>query len=113
MHGIREVVLAIGDRMLGVVLILALIARTRHPDDSLEALRANLVNHRLEVIMQCFIRNFKSQVPMVETKPIMVTEIDWSPEDPDKASEGQVLHEHQSRNPYAIDTDYHPIALPD
>ena len=35
-----------------------------------------------------FIRNFKSQVPMVETKPIMVTEIDWSPEDPDKASEG-------------------------
>lgn len=25
---------------------------------------------------------------MVETKPIMVTEIDWSPEDPDKASEG-------------------------
>lgn len=36
-----------------------------------------------------FIRNFKSQVPMVETKPIMVTEIDWSPEDPDKASEDQ------------------------
>ena len=35
-----------------------------------------------------FIRNFKSQVPMVETKPIMVTEIDWSPEDPDKANEG-------------------------
>lgn len=35
-----------------------------------------------------FIRNFKSQVPMVETKPIMVTEIDWSPEDRDKASEG-------------------------
>ncbi len=35
-----------------------------------------------------FIRNFKSQVPMVETKPIMVTEIDWSPEDPDKKSEG-------------------------
>lgn len=35
-----------------------------------------------------FIRNFKNQVPMVETKPIMVTEIDWSPEDPDKASEG-------------------------
>lgn len=35
-----------------------------------------------------FIRNFKSQVPMVETKPIMVTEIDWSPEDPDKVSEG-------------------------
>ena len=25
---------------------------------------------------------------MVETKPIMVTEIDWSPEDPDKANEG-------------------------
>ena len=35
-----------------------------------------------------FIRNFKNQVPMVETKPIMVTEIDWSPEDPDKANEG-------------------------
>lgn len=35
-----------------------------------------------------FICNFKNQVPMVETKPIMVTEIDWSPEDPDKASEG-------------------------
>ena len=35
-----------------------------------------------------FIRNFKNQVPMVETKPIMVTEIDWSPEDPDKKSEG-------------------------
>ena len=35
-----------------------------------------------------FIRNFKSQVPMVETKPIMVTEIDWSPEDPDKKNEG-------------------------
>ena len=35
-----------------------------------------------------FIRNFKDQVPMVESKPIMVTEIDWSPEDPDRASEG-------------------------
>ena len=35
-----------------------------------------------------FIKNFKAQVPMVTTKPIMVTEIDWSPEDPDKASEG-------------------------
>lgn len=35
-----------------------------------------------------FIRNFKAQVPMVESKPIMVTEIDWSPEDPDRSSEG-------------------------
>ena len=35
-----------------------------------------------------FIKNFQAQVPMVTTKPIMVTEIDWSPEDPDKASEG-------------------------
>ena len=35
-----------------------------------------------------FIRNFQKQVPMVTSKPIMVTEIDWSPEDPDKASEG-------------------------
>ena len=36
-----------------------------------------------------FIKNFQAQVPMVTSKPIMVTEIDWSPEDPDKASEGQ------------------------
>lgn len=35
-----------------------------------------------------FIRNFHNQVPMVTSKPIMVTEIDWSPNDPDKASEG-------------------------
>ena len=35
-----------------------------------------------------FIKNFKNQVPVVETNPIMVTEIDWSPEDPDRASEG-------------------------
>ena len=35
-----------------------------------------------------FIRNFQKQVPMVTSKPIMVTEIDWSPNDPDKASEG-------------------------
>ena len=35
-----------------------------------------------------YIKNFQAQVPMVTTKPIMVTEIDWSPEDPDKASEG-------------------------
>ena len=35
-----------------------------------------------------FIKNFQAQVPMVTSKPIMVTEIDWSPEDPDKASEG-------------------------
>lgn len=35
-----------------------------------------------------FIRNFQNQVPMVTSKPIMVTEIDWSPNDPDKASEG-------------------------
>ena len=35
-----------------------------------------------------FIKNFQAQVPMVTSKPIMVTEIDWSPENPDKASEG-------------------------
>lgn len=35
-----------------------------------------------------FIRNFQNQVPMVTSKPIMVTEIDWSPNDPDKANEG-------------------------
>lgn len=35
-----------------------------------------------------FIRNFQKQVPMVTSKPIMVTEIDWSPNDPDRASEG-------------------------
>ena len=35
-----------------------------------------------------FIKNFQAQVPMVTSKPIMVTEIDWSPEDPDKANEG-------------------------
>ncbi|MED9898430.1 MAG: cellulase family glycosylhydrolase [Prevotella sp.] len=35
-----------------------------------------------------FIRNFQNQVPMVTSKPIMVTEIDWSPNDPDRASEG-------------------------
>lgn len=37
---------------------------------------------------EAFIRQFQKQVPMVTSKPIMVTEIDWSPEDPDKASEG-------------------------
>ena len=35
-----------------------------------------------------FIKQFQAQVPVVTSKPIMVTEIDWSPEDPDKASEG-------------------------
>ena len=35
-----------------------------------------------------FIKQFQAQVPMVTSKPIMVTEIDWSPEDPDKTSEG-------------------------
>ena len=35
-----------------------------------------------------FIRNFQTQVPMVTSKPIMVTEIDWSPNDPDRANEG-------------------------
>ena len=33
---------------------------------------------------EAFIRQFQKQVPMVTSKPIMVTEIDWSPEDPDK-----------------------------
>lgn len=35
-----------------------------------------------------FIKNFQAQVPMVTSKPIMVTEIDWSPNDPDRANEG-------------------------
>lgn len=35
-----------------------------------------------------FIKNFQAQVPMVTSKPIMVTEIDWSPNDPDRTSEG-------------------------
>lgn len=35
-----------------------------------------------------FIRNFKNQVPVVETNPIMVTEIDWSPNDPSRKDEG-------------------------
>ena len=35
-----------------------------------------------------FIKQFQAQVPVVTSKPIMVTEIDWSPEDPDKTSEG-------------------------
>ena len=56
MHGIREIVLAIGDRILGVILILALITCTRNPDNSLEALDANHIHYRLEEIMQCFIR---------------------------------------------------------
>jgi hypothetical protein len=38
-----------------------------------------------------FIKNFQAQVPMVTSKPIMVTEIDWSPNDPDRANEGQEL----------------------
>lgn len=42
-----------------------------------------------------FIRNFQNQVPMVTSKPIMVTEIDWSPNDPDKASEGHYNEWHQ------------------
>ena len=35
-----------------------------------------------------FIQNFKKQVPVVETNPIMVTEIDWSPEN----SNGAIDH---------------------
>ena len=56
MYGIREIILTVGDRILGVVLILALITCTRNPDNSLETLLANHIHHRLEVIMQCFIR---------------------------------------------------------
>lgn len=37
---------------------------------------------------QTFINNFHSSVPVVDSKPVMVTEIDWSPEDPDRSSEG-------------------------
>lgn len=32
---------------------------------------------------QSFINQFHAQVPVVDTNPIMVTEIDWSPENPD------------------------------
>ena len=39
---------------------------------------------------ETFIRNFKSQVPVVETKPVMVTEIDWSPNDPSRSDEGHL-----------------------
>lgn len=35
-----------------------------------------------------FINQFHTQVPVVDTNPIMVTEIDWSPYDPDRANEG-------------------------
>ena len=52
MYCIREVVLAIGDRILDVILVLTLITCARNPDDSLEALLANHIHHRLEVIMQ-------------------------------------------------------------
>ena len=31
---------------------------------------------------QAFIRNFQNQVPVVTSKPILVSEIDWSPEQP-------------------------------
>ena len=56
MHGIREVVLAIGDRMLGVILVLALITCTRNPDDALETLGTDFIQYRLEEIAQCLIR---------------------------------------------------------
>lgn len=46
-----------------------------------------------------FIKNFQAQVPMVTSKPIMVTEIDWSPEDPDRASEGHWNEWHQWTQP--------------
>lgn len=46
-----------------------------------------------------FIKQFQAQVPMVTSKPIMVTEIDWSPEDPDKASEGHWNEWHQWTQP--------------
>ena len=35
-----------------------------------------------------FINQFHSQVPVVDTNPIMVTEIDWSPNDPSRTDEG-------------------------
>lgn len=37
---------------------------------------------------QTFITNFHNDVPVVDFKPVMVTEIDWSPEDPGRTSEG-------------------------
>lgn len=35
-----------------------------------------------------FIANFHSSVPVVDYKPVMVTEIDWTPEDPSRSGEG-------------------------
>ena len=37
-----------------------------------------------------FIKQFQAQVPVVTSKPIMVTEIDWSPEDPEQKDKGHV-----------------------
>ena len=48
MHGIAEV--AVGNRIRGIILILALIARARNPDNTLEAILANHINHWLEII---------------------------------------------------------------
>jgi hypothetical protein len=55
MHGIREVVLTIGDRILGITRILALITRTWHPNDTLETCASYLIYYRLEEIMEGFI----------------------------------------------------------
>ena len=48
MHGIAEV--AVGNRIRGIILILALIAHARNPDNTLEAILTNHINHWLEII---------------------------------------------------------------
>ena len=55
MHGIGEVVLAVFYGKLSIALILALIARTRHPDDALETLGTDVIQYRLEEIAQCLV----------------------------------------------------------
>ena len=48
MHGIAEV--AVGNRIRGIILILALIACARNPDNTLEAILSDDINHWLEII---------------------------------------------------------------
>ena len=49
-HGIADVIAL--DGICGIVGIVSLPTRTRHPNDSRKAIGANLVNHRLEEIVQ-------------------------------------------------------------
>ena len=55
MHCVREIVLRIGNRIFGIAHIVALIARTWHPDNTLEASGTNLIYHRLEEIMESLV----------------------------------------------------------